>query len=208
MFKNVASQKIKIFAIIPSTGLPKTGDAANITVYVSKDNGTVTALTDTSATELDATNAKGWYVFDLAQAETNADDLLFTGKSTTSDVSIVGAQVYTTPPNFTKLGIDSSTGGALTQSRLQKNASGGLRVVYQLTDSTAHNPAPGATSKTITRSIDGGAFGAGTVGTVTEIANGWYYADFAAADINGAVISIQASASGCDVTPIVLFMEP
>lgn len=108
MQKNVAGQKLQFFAFIPSTGLPKTGDAANITIYVSKDHGAVTALTDTSAAEMDATNAKGVYVVDVAQAESNADELAFTGKSSTSDVSIVPRFITTTAPNFNKASIDSS----------------------------------------------------------------------------------------------------
>ena len=108
MQKNVASQKLQFFAFIPSTGLPKTGDAANITIYVSKDHGAVTALTDTSATEMDATNAKGVYVVDVSQTETNADELAFTGKSSTSDVSIVPRFITTTPANFNKRVIDTA----------------------------------------------------------------------------------------------------
>lgn len=100
MFKNVASQKITVFAFDASTGLPKTGDAANITVYVSQDTGSVTALTDTSASEADATNAKGDYNFDLSQAETNADKLRFTGKSSTSNIVIVPQTIYTVPPSY------------------------------------------------------------------------------------------------------------
>ena len=97
MLKNVAGQKIQLFAFVPSTGLPKTGDAANLTAYVSKDHGSVTVLADTSAAEMDATNAKGVYVFDLAQGETNADELTFSAKSSTSDVSIVSRFVTTVP---------------------------------------------------------------------------------------------------------------
>lgn len=97
MLRNVAGQKISVFAFDYTTGAPKTGDGANITVYVSKDDGTVTALTDTSATEKDSTNAKGWYDFDLSQSETNAVKLLFTGKSATANVSVVGQCIYTTP---------------------------------------------------------------------------------------------------------------
>lgn len=108
MFKNTASQKITLFAFIPSTGLPKTGDAANLTAYVSKDDGTVTALTDTSATETDATNGKGLYIFDVSQTETNADKLVFSCKSSTSDVSIVPVTIYTRPPNAGALSIDSN----------------------------------------------------------------------------------------------------
>jgi hypothetical protein len=101
VFKNVASQKITVYAVDASTGLPKTGDAANITVYVSKDDGSVTALGDTSATEADATNAKGDYLFDVTQTETNADKLRFTGKSSTSNVVIVPQTIYTIPASWT-----------------------------------------------------------------------------------------------------------
>jgi len=101
MNKNVASQKITLFAFTYTTGAPKTGDAANLTAYVSKDDGAVTVLTDTSATELDATNAPGWYSFDVTQTETNADKLVFSAKSATANVTVVGAVLYTTPASFT-----------------------------------------------------------------------------------------------------------
>lgn len=110
MFKNVASQKIMVFAFDSTTNLPKTGDSANITAYVSKDFGAVTVLTDTSATEIDATNAKGYYWFDVSQTETNADALIFSAKSSTANIVVIGvpAVVYTTPPNFTLQSIDSN----------------------------------------------------------------------------------------------------
>lgn len=110
MFKNVASQKLSVYAYDATTGLPKTGDAANITAYVSKDDGSVTQLGDTSATEQDSTNAKGYYLFDLTQAETNADKLTFSAKSSTSNIVVlaVPSVVYTRPANFTKTVIDSA----------------------------------------------------------------------------------------------------
>lgn len=107
MFKNVASQKLNVFAFDSSTGAPKTGDAANITALLSKDDGTLTPVADTSATEIDATNAKGWYSFDVSQAETNADKLFFSGKSTTANVVVVGCLIYTRPVNAGVLAIDS-----------------------------------------------------------------------------------------------------
>lgn len=108
MFKNVASQKIALFAFDTTTGAAKTGDAANLTPYITKDGGSVTALTDTSATEMSATNAPGWYLFDVSQTESNADWLLFTGKSSTADVAVVGASVYTRPNRFTTMVIDAA----------------------------------------------------------------------------------------------------
>lgn len=98
MFKNMAS-KLIVFCWDVTTGLPKTGDAANLTAYRSLDFGTVTVLADTSATEIDSTNAKGYYLFDLAQGETNGDVNLYTCKSSTSNIACVGvpAAVHTIP---------------------------------------------------------------------------------------------------------------
>lgn len=101
MFKNVASQKIALFVYDSTTGAPKTGDGANLTPYVSKDYGTVTVLGTTTATEMDSTNAKGWYSFVLTQGETNADALLFSGKSSTANAYVVGSLIYTDPPSYT-----------------------------------------------------------------------------------------------------------
>lgn len=100
MQKNVASQHIALFAFDATTGLGKGGDGGNITPYVSKDYGTVTALGTATATEMDATNAKGWYSFVLTQAETNGDALLFTAKSSTANISVVGQQLATTPASW------------------------------------------------------------------------------------------------------------
>ncbi len=110
MFKNVASQKIYVYAYDSTTNAPKTGDAANITAYYAKDGGTVTVLTDTSATESDSTNAKGFYMFDISQSETNADFVLITAKSSTSNVVVLGAPAGnpTTPAKFSTLVIDSA----------------------------------------------------------------------------------------------------
>jgi hypothetical protein len=110
VFKNVASQKVIVYAFDSTTNLPKTGDAANLTAYVSKDYGAVTVLGDTSATEMDSTNAKGYYLFDLTQGETNGDTLLFSAKSSTANIVVIGspATVFTNPPNFTSTSIDSN----------------------------------------------------------------------------------------------------
>ena len=98
MFKNTAAS-FMVFAFDTTTNTAKTGDAANITAYVSKDYGAVTVLGDTTATEMDATNAKGYYLFAAAQAETNADCLMVSGKSSTANIAVVGAPavIFTRP---------------------------------------------------------------------------------------------------------------
>lgn len=78
---------------------------------------------------------------------------------------------------------------------------------FAMTDSTTHNPATGKTV-TVTRAIDGGAFAAGTIGAVTEVANGLYRVDLPAADLNGAVVTLRATASGCDDNLMSLLLEP
>ncbi len=99
MFKNVASQSVDLFAYDYSTGAPKTGDAANMVWYVSKDHGTLTAITSNSGvpSEISSSHGPGWYRIALSQAETNADDLLFTGVSVTGNVAVVGKEIPTFP---------------------------------------------------------------------------------------------------------------
>lgn len=250
MFKNVASQKFIVFAFDSATNLPKTGDGANLTAYVSKDFGTVTVLGDTSATEMDSTNAKGYYLFDAAQAETNADCLLVSAKSSTSGIVVVGAPaaIFTYPTtgilapatlgrtlvvdasgladaNAVKCGASGSgvaiTGRDIGASVLLSNGSGSGQIslssgsvaitsnikngqaltsfMFMMTDSTNHNPATGKTV-TCTRSIDGGAFAAGSLANEAEVSNGMYKVDFGAGDLTGKVIILRCVATGCDDT--------
>jgi len=118
VFKNVAASFI-VFAFDATTNVPKTGDAANITAYVAKDYGTVTVLADTSATEMDATNAPGYYLFAAAQGETNGDCLLVSAKSATANIKVLGAPavIYTRPttgwlaPTVAGRTLDVSAGG-------------------------------------------------------------------------------------------------
>lgn len=106
-FRNTASQKAIFFAFDATTNVPKTGDAANITPYVSKDYGAVTAVTDTSATEMDATNAPGYYLVDLTQGETDAEVLLLSAKSATANIKVIGAPATVFP--LPTLGVLSPT---------------------------------------------------------------------------------------------------
>lgn len=74
---------------------------------------------------------------------------------------------------------------------------------FVMTDSTNHELATGQTV-TCTRSVDGGAFGAGTLANVTEIGNGLYNVDFGAGDLNGDVVVLRATATGCDDTIVTI----
>src|SRR3954467_12868536 len=91
-----------VFAWDTTTGVAKTGDAANITCYVSKDYGSVTVLADTSATEMDSTNAKGYYKFSVAAGESDGITLVWSAKSSTSNIVVIGAPAvdYPIEPGF------------------------------------------------------------------------------------------------------------
>lgn len=88
IWKNEASQAIELLAWDQTANTPKTGDSANLTVYIKVGSAAVTALSDTSATEVDAVNMPGVYQWDLTAAETNAEKIILYGRSSTADVTL------------------------------------------------------------------------------------------------------------------------
>jgi len=72
----------------------KTGDAANITMYTVLDGGTPGAIAGTVA-EVDATNMPGVYKFNASASELNGNSAMFSGKSSTANIAIVGQSVIT-----------------------------------------------------------------------------------------------------------------
>ena len=116
MFKNTASQKLRVFAFADAghasldAGEPVTGDSANITAQTAVDNAALAATNDVNPAEIDATNAPGYYEFDPTQAETNGDVLEWYPKYSTAGVQVIvvgGSVQELTPPNFPDLGIGS-----------------------------------------------------------------------------------------------------
>lgn len=206
MFKNVAGQFIELFAYNTSTGAPATGDGANLAVHTSRDGGTLSALTDTSATEISSTNAPGWYRWDVTQAESNGDAIFFGGRSTTSSVVLVGQRILTRPPNFTALSINSG-GRALIQSGLQRNAS--AVVSFPMRDTTGA-PLTGSTV-TVSFSHDAGTSFT-TIGSATEKANGFYHISLNASQMNAPTVLLRFTGSGGSGAPadngMLLFTDP
>ena len=95
MFKDVDSQKLAVFAWDNASGAPKTGDAGNISAQISKDGAATVATNDVAPTELDATDAKGIYIFDMTQAETNGDLVIVSEVSLTADIDLQPVIIYT-----------------------------------------------------------------------------------------------------------------
>lgn len=161
------------------------------------------AANDIQGITVSTNGDKTGYSLGAAQAFNNTGT--WTGNLTGSVGSVAGAvnsvnAGVTVSTNADKTGYSVSTVGDKTNytitSNIKKNQAL-LAFEFLMTDSTLHAPATGLTV-TVTRSINGGAFAAGTLSAVTEIANGIYAVDFGSGDLNGNVIVLQATAVGAD----------
>jgi len=94
----------------------------------------------------------------------------------------------------------------LTHSGIKKNVAM-ANFKFLMTDSTNHAPATGLTV-TVTRAIDDGAFAAGTLSAVTEVAFGIYRVDFGAGDLNGDNITFRATAAASDDLLVTIETDP
>lgn len=98
-----------------------------------------------------------------------------------------------------------SSGAVKIQTGLKKNQAL-LNFPFQMTDSTNHNPATGLTVS-VSVALDGAASFT-SVGTATEMANGWYQIDLTAGNMNGDTVSFKAIATGADDLGITIITEP
>lgn len=182
-------------------------------VKVSIDGGAFANLTTLPA----VTPAAGRAVkVDLSAAEMNGDNIVV------QFVDAAGAEwcdahlnIQTSArqiddlafPVTTGRGINVDAANAVLMQTVMKKNQALAKFAFLMTDSTNHNPATGKTV-TATRSIDGAAFGAGTLGAITELSNGLYYLDIPAADRNGNVVTYRFSATGCDDLFVSHILEP
>jgi hypothetical protein len=83
---------LRYFAYDTTNKVGKTGDVANHTIKLQRDNNAPVNLTN-ALTEIDATNLPGWYKVNLTTSETVADSLLIAGKSSTPGIIIQGTQI-------------------------------------------------------------------------------------------------------------------
>jgi len=96
VFKNLANQKVAVYARNVVTDQPYTGGAATITAQYSKDGAACGATTDENPTELDAVDTPGIYIFDFADAgDSNADMIVLSAVSTTANIQIEPLIIYT-----------------------------------------------------------------------------------------------------------------
>lgn len=167
------------------TVTPASGTAVKISLSAAEMNGDNIVVTC-----IDASGAE-WcdQLINLQTSARQIDDLTYPATSGRS------------------LAVDASGNVTTTVATRLKTNQALNNYHFLMTDSTTHNPATGKTV-TVTRAIDGGSFGAGTIGSVTEVANGMYRVDLPAADLNGSVVTLRMTASGCDDLFVSLVLEP
>lgn len=110
LYKNFAGQNIYVVATSLSTGRRVAGLAAGITGQISKDGGAFVATNDTNPTDL----GDGVYVFNLTQAETNADVVILTSTSSNSDIvlDVVICPTASTLPDVNVVSLSGSSTAA------------------------------------------------------------------------------------------------
>jgi hypothetical protein len=99
-----------------------------------------------------------------------------------------------------------ATNSVKIQTRMKKNTAWN-NFEFLMVDETTEEPLPGLTV-TATRSIDGGAFGAGTLGAVSEVGGGYYKLNLPAADLNGDEVTLVFTATGAKDHGVSLVLEP
>lgn len=220
MLKNVTGQKWLVYAYSTASGLAVTGDAANITANLYLDGTGPNAVDDTNPAELE----DGYYIFDISQAESNADLILICPATTTANTRVVGvpASLWTIPANLSdilgdtnELQGDWTNGGRLDllidaikvktdllPDGVAKNTAL-ANFMFLMIDSADHVTPKTGLTVTAQRSIDGAAFAA-CAGAVTELSAGIYKISLANTDMNGDVICLKFTATGADARYITI----
>ena len=194
---------------------PLTG--ATVTVNLSKAGGAFGAAAGT-VTEI----ANGWYKVALTAVDTGTlGDLSVHCTATGGDNTDFADQIVafnpldsvrlglTALPNAAAagsggLGTVDSTNSIKIQTPVKRNTA--LSNFTFVMQNTSGNPQTGLVV-TAQRSIDGAAFAA-CANAVTELANGWYTINLAAADMNGTNIALKFSAASARNTNILLETLP
>jgi hypothetical protein len=150
----------------------------------------------TNATEI----SNGWYYADLSTTDTGTTGPLIV-RGTCSAVDDIEPQPYNVV-NANNAGFSGVPNG---QMMVKKNVQL-TAFTFPIFDSTTHQM---ATGKTITAqvSIDGGSLGSCT-NAVSELSGGLYKITLAAADLNGNVIALKFSGTGCDDLPFTILTQP
>jgi len=168
------------------------GDNVSVDVVAVKaETALIVADTDDIQTRLPAALVGGRMDSDVAVIQANA---VSASALATDAVAEIADGVW--DEDIVAAHNTADTSGAILNNILpEKNAAFNNIEFLWVAASDHVTPVTGATTTSVTRSIDGGAFGAGT-GTLAEVGNGIYQYDASAADMNGTIITFRFAATG------------
>ncbi len=174
-----------------STGLlSKYVLAGAASVAITLATQTVTgAYSSGGLVEVDAVAFPGLYRFDIPDAALASGNKSFVSLYGFSGMNVSMLEYELTAFNLQSAGVSLTAG----QLAVKKNTALS-NFPFIMSSSTNGAPLAGLTV-TATRRIDNGSFGA-CANAVTEIANGWYTINLAAADLNGVTIALRFAATG------------
>ena len=234
--KGSVDRSVTIRIIDSTDGTPETGvtnATSGLDLWYRRQGAAKTGITEASLSALTDAHADGgilhigdgYYRLDLPDAAfaTGAQHVDVGG--TVTGMIVMGGRVRLTDidledtvragltalPNAVAganggLPLGDATGAVKIQTVLKKNTARS-HYHFLMTDSTNHNPATGLTVSA-TRVIDNGSFGAGTLGSVTEIGSGLYRISFGAGDLNGDFVTVRFTATGADDLFVTFALEP
>lgn len=183
---------------------------ATATVTISKE-GAAFASPAGAVTEI----ANGWYKVAANATDTNTlgEILLHATAASADPCDLIAAEVVAFNPQgviptvgtgANQINVDGS-GNVPVSSNIKKNTLlNGF--TFTMTDSTTHVPKTGLTV-TATRSLNGAAF-ATCANAVSELSNGDYTINLAAADLNGNVVMLRFTATGADDLNVLVLTQP
>lgn len=202
-------------------------NAGSVAVSLSDLVAVNSAYSSGGLKEIDSTHQKGFYRLDLPNAALAAAK----GNTVAFMIQDAGANNVTqTPFEIELTGIDNQDGVRMGMTALPNAAAGGagglptgdatnsvkiqtpvkrntaMNVFGFVMLNTSGNPQTGL-SVVAQRNIDNGGF-APCANSVTEVGNGWYVINLAAADLNGTQIELRFTAASARDTNIALMTLP
>lgn len=191
---------IRTFLMVQSADHVSALTGAAPVVKLSKAGAAAVTATNSPATEIDSTNAPGWYKISLTTTDTNTlGELAYHCTAASGDPTDFVDQVQVQV--FTDVVLDAN-GNVSIASSIKKNQTAILPFV--MTQSGV--PTAGLTV-TAQRSLGGAGF-APCANAVTDTGNGTYVINLAATDTNAAVIMFRFTAVNSDDRDIVVYTQP
>lgn len=192
----------RLFSLVASSDhiSPLTGANASMVINLSK-SGAAFAVRDVGGTQAEV--GHGVYSYQMTSADNNTNgDLAWFITATGADPTTFVDQVQ--PKILNDFNLDGSGNVTIASSIKKNQALTGF--MFLMTNSTSHAPQTGL-AVTAQRSLAGAGF-APCANAVTELSNGIYKIDLAAADLNAADVMLRFTAAAADDLNILIITQP